>query len=555
MATIKFSETLQTLKEWVVSNNDNTLKKLHWSVDSLIFKNGTCYGFGWVFHEEKEIQDLKLMIKFANSETLVITAELGKLKDNIAADFPKYPLAMNSGYTFLGSYSQDEKQFIKLTLCGTFADNLAFEINITQYLSAKYVYVRQLTIFCKRGWYLFKTRQFASLYEKVKRYILGRPKSFLAEPEILCKKLTLNELESAVLVIDHDLGGGANHYRDRLVAEKIKEGFTIIIFSYHIPTLSYLLIIKNKRLNKRFSIPNCDFLFRLAEQIKYKEIIYNTAVSFDNPDEIPQLIIKLKNWFNPQLILLAHDFFMVCPSYFLLDDTGVFCGIPNINQCQNCLNKNQQSLINLIKSRDINEWRSSWGNVLELADEVRTFSNNTLTLFQKAYPLSDFSHAVVKPHTVDYLKFKAVYPSYTTTLRIGVVGQIGYHKGAKFIQALAQEIKVRNLNIEIIIIGSIEVQCEISVVRQTGIYQHNQLPTLIENSGVNIMLFSSICPETFSYVVQELIEMKLPIACFNFGAPAERLSNYAKGLILKEHEASLVLDELIAFHKHIYSLN
>jgi glycosyltransferase involved in cell wall biosynthesis len=173
-------------------------------------------------------------------------------------------------------------------------------------------------------------------------------------------------------------------------------------------------------------------------------------------------------------------------------------------------------------------------------------------LIQKAYPSLDTARAVVKPHAVKHLKHQIVQPTHTTSLRIGVVGQIGYHKGAKVVQELADEIKARKLDTQIVVIGTIEAQCEQSVVRQTGSYRHDNLPALIESSGVNIMLFPSIWPETFSYVVQELIELGLPVACYDLGAPAERLSDYKKGLILKEATASATLNDLILFHQRIY---
>ncbi len=46
--------------------------------------------------------------------------------------------------------------------------------------------------------------------------------------------------------------------------------------------------------------------------------------------------------------------------------------------------------------------------------------------------------------------------------------------------------------------------------------------------------------------------MDLPVASFNFGAPAERMISYPKGLILASMDAAHVLDELILFHSKIY---
>ena len=335
-------------------------------------------------------------------------------------------------------------------------------------------------------------------------------------------------------------------------AEKIDEGATVVIFSFNIATLTYVLMVRNKQRNERFAIPGYDFLLGLAELINVKEVIYNTGVTFIHPEKLPILIAELKSKYHPRLTLLVHDFFMVCPSHYLLDDMGEYCGIPDIGRCQSCLVKNQQDYSSLFQSRDIIQWRALWGNVIDLADEVRTFSNNSLGLLQKAYPTLDSARTVVKPHTIEYLEHRTIQPTYTASLRIGVVGRIGYHKGAKVVQELADEIKARKLDIQIVVIGIIEAQCDQSVVRQTGSYKHEDLSTLIESSGVNIMLFPSIWPETFSYVVQELIELNLPVACFDLGAPAERLFNYAKGLILEDTAASATLNNLIAFHQRIY---
>jgi glycosyltransferase involved in cell wall biosynthesis len=153
------------------------------------------------------------------------------------------------------------------------------------------------------------------------------------------------------------------------------------------------------------------------------------------------------------------------------------------------------------------------------------------------------------------MKHGPIHPSYTANLRIGVVGQIGHSKGAKIVQELAEEIRTRKLDIQIVVIGTIEVPCEPSVVRETGPYQHDKLPALIESSGVNIMLFPSIWPETFSYVVQELMELDLPVACYSLGAPAERISKFAKGRILEDMTASATLDNLISFFQRVYSSN
>ena len=57
----------------------------------------------------------------------------------------------------------------------------------------------------------------------------------------------------------------------------------------------------------------------------------------------------------------------------------------------------------------------------------------------------------------------------------------------------------------------------------TGTYRRDDLVDLIEANGINLFFFPSICPETFSYVTEEMIRLDVPIVAFDLGAPGERL--------------------------------
>jgi glycosyltransferase involved in cell wall biosynthesis len=561
-----------------IRRRTNILGKLHWEVDSLVVRDDTYFGSGWVFHEEKKIRELCLEVRFDDGEIQTIAANFGRPRDYLAALFPKFNVARFSEFTLLGSCIQERKMFSELFLRVKFEDGLVSELPIPRScirvfgnhdIATGRISRRQLAMsfnetlylmkrglyFIKRGSYLMKSFQFGSLLEKTRRRLSNRPASLLAKGDAVLTTLNASELSNIVLIIDHDMGGGANHYRERMVAEKVKEGITVLILSFQATTLSYVLMVRSNKRNERFVISGYDFLLEMAEVLEIKEIIYNDGVTFAHPEELLQSIIKLKNKYHLRLTLLVHDFFMVCPSPFLLDDAGKYCGIPDIGRCQKCLVNNKQDFSLLSQSRNIVQWRTLWGIVIDLADEVRTFSNGSLNLLQKAYPTLDTSRAVVKLHKVDYINYGPIQPSYIANLRIGVVGQIGYSKGAKIVQELADEIKARKLDVQIVVIGTIEVPCEPSVVRETGPYQHDKLTELIEGSGVNIMLFPSICPETFSYVVQELIELDLPVACYSLGAQAERISKYANGRILEDMTASATLDNLISFFQRVYLSN
>lgn len=540
------------------------MSEVFWSVDSLVIKDNTLFGFGWIFHARQEITAIRFRLSFAGVDecsTEYISAEVGKPREDVKHAFESHPLALNSGYVVYGAFPPGA-QIISIDLVFSLADGSILELavptsSVIQFGSeneseSSRLMLRQFYVFFKRGVHLIRTRKFSSLFDKVRRYLKGRPKSSLHKPADLAALLREGERNNVCLIVDHDLGGGANHYRELLVDSIIRDGRSVVIVTYHVATLSHVLILRNSRVNLRFSVPDKDFILEAVKKLSVADVIYNTAVSFAKPEEIPHLLINIKQTTSARLQVLVHDFFLACPSHFLIDHEGKYCHVPHVSVCSNCLTKNHQGFTTLFHERDMTKWRSIWGAMLSIADEIVTFSHNSSTLLMKAYPQIEKSRISVVPHKVTHMPGRIPKITNTDSLRIGVVGQIGFHKGSLFIQSLAREIGRRSADVKIVVIGAIEAVCDPLVVTQTGHYQHDELIGLIEKSGANVFLFPSICPETFSYVIQELMIMSLPVASFNLGAPAERLATYQKGLVLDSMDPVAVLDELISFHRKTY---
>jgi len=535
------------------------------SISQLFLKGNILFGSGWVFHARENIKTVGYRIHFAEQEESsgeLYEADSGKRREDVAKDFPDHlPRSLNSGYVILcGLPAGGQVRALSLEIqlsCGVVI-NVPIELSRLRRvgegsgINAKIQMLLQFGVLFSRGLNLIRVGQFSTLLEKVRRYLKGRPMYSSKSACWIAQKLEAYERGKVSLIIDHDLGGGANHYREQMVASKISAGGTVIIFSYHVVTLSCMLIVRSGRLNFRTAISDRNILFELVEHLTFEEILYNTAVSFPRPEEIPQLLISLKQMTAARLKVYAHDHLPICPSHVLLDHMGKYCNIPDVSICRECLSRNRQGFASLFVERDIEKWRVIWGQMLAAADEIVTFSNSTARLFKKAYPQIQDHQLSVVPHVVEHLDGQIPVIKQKSKLSIGVVGQVGFHKGAGFVQALAQEIKQRGVDVKISVIGAIEVSCEPSVVSQTGPYRYDELPGLIEASGANVMLFPSICPETFSYVVQELMDMQLPVASFNLGAPAERLTGYSKGLVLDVMDPAGVLEELIAFHRKLY---
>jgi glycosyltransferase involved in cell wall biosynthesis len=81
----------------------------------------------------------------------------------------------------------------------------------------------------------------------------------------------------------------------------------------------------------------------------------------------------------------------------------------------------------------------------------------------------------------------------------------------------------------------------------TGAYEHADLPRLVQEYKVDMALIPSIWPETFSYTTQECILMDIPVAVFDLGAPAERVRQYPKGLVIEKIDADSALDKILDY--------
>jgi len=533
---------------------------MYWSIDSLVIKNGAIFGFGWVFHKEDKITSLYIRVESKDTESFkLIPIEGGSAREDVAQHYAKSSNAGNSGFTVLGGL--DEQQEIKdiYLVCHLDGGGLveflippsSIRYNVLKPAVGALGY-RCYLAYLKKATQLVKSREYGDLYIKAKSFLDKRAKSKLKKGSDVSSLLRADERKNICLILDHDLGGGANQYRHRFVETAIQSGQTVLVVTFHITTLTYNLILINERLKLRFEIPDLGFVLEAVKYLSVNEIIYNTAVSFVKPNEIPLFLKQLKDRTSGRLIVLIHDFYTICPSHFLLDDKTEFCNIPELSKCSKCLPNNSNGFVSLFDNYSVESWRILWGGLLMNADEIVSFSKNSAELLMTAYPLLQANNIIIRPHKTHFLLSKVPQVEDIGVLRIGVVGNISNHKGALPVHSLAKEIKNRGLELKIVIIGSISTDCDPAVVSQTGTYSHDKLSRLVEEAKVNIMLFPSVCPETFSYVVQELVDMELPVACFNLGAPAERLATYTKGLILSSSEPSTILDELIAFHKKTY---
>ena len=353
--------------------------------------------------------------------------------------------------------------------------------------------------------------------------------------EILRKLLSIvasSKKEPMWIMFDHNLGGGANHYANEMIAKKVEAKENTLLIRYDFYRGDYLLSHKYKDYNFDFALKSLEEIDELLSRLNIKEIFLNSLVSYPNQKELLEYIDGLSD--KNRLTIPIHDFFVICPSYNLLDQNGKYCEVPNIDRCQKCIvnNNNEWRKSYTGDLVDIKTWRELWSNILDKASNIISFSNSSKEILLKAYPKVKDKIEVI-PHTIEPLeKMNVRKKNKNEPITIAILGSIQYAKGASVIKDLVKRIDEQNLNMKVVVIGDITEPISSSNFTYTGRYKKEDLPYLINRYKVDIFLIPSIWPETFSYTTQEIISMDMPLIVFNLGAPAERVKEYEKGYVL-----------------------
>lgn len=338
-----------------------------------------------------------------------------------------------------------------------------------------------------------------------------------------------------VVIFDHGLGGGANSYSNANKQKRTKEGKSVFRIFFDQSLHMFIVEVFALKGFAAFSCSSYKDLFLFLNTIDLHSIEVNNLVGWpDLSDLIPQIthLIKSKNAYSR---FLLHDFFSVCTSYTLINDLGNFCGVPSDeNICAKCIQSNKHSTTRTSPFT----WRENWRPLFNQCDEIISFSPSSRDHFLKAY--SDFAEKVVIiPHQpIGHLRKAKIVK--TTKNIVGVVGNLSYAKGASVLQSLIKWTDEEDIDCEFVILGEVDPAFGVDSnrIKHKSGYQRHELPDLLEKYNVNCCLVPSICPETFSYVTQELIMMNVPIVCFDLGGQADQVRQYKNGITIKGTEPS-----------------
>ena len=348
-----------------------------------------------------------------------------------------------------------------------------------------------------------------------------------------------------ILAICHELGGGAQKFLLGKKKEWLEADLVFVSVTYRIAEGTYMIQVGNHRSELEFDLQCWSKISELIEIFSIKKILVNELVTYLYLVDKLHEILEWKKKYHCEIIYYFHDYYALCPRFNLMNEEGRYCNMPDLSYCESCA---KPVLMGIGETGiSVTRWREEWKNFLKQAAQVIVFSENTKEIIGRVWgELSD--NILVQPHKVGYLrKVEIVDFKEDEILRIGVLGAINQHKGSEIIKEMCRLIEREEFPVKMILVGTGQELQETEVLSITGPYIREQLPGIIETQKINLIFIPSVWPETFSYTAQEAIEMGMPVAVFDLGAPAERVKKYSKGLIIEKIDAEYALRKILEF--------
>ena len=358
------------------------------STDSLLVREGRLFAYGWAFDASRPVRALALNVTLEDGQTLRLPVTSGKERPDVAAAFPAEPQARWSGWMAYAGWQRSSPRSIELI--GTLDDGQSFVVPVQASTREDAGAVPRL-----RTWLRQARRAFQAF--------AGHGEQALASEESVIGALG-RAREAAggaplCLVIDHAMGGGANHYREEWIRRRLLHAPLVLVLTFEVHGMSYGLELHTPA-GPPLRLPCTGTLAAaLAASALVGEVFFNDGVSFPRAAEIPRWLLAFANA-GASLTFAIHDYLAVCPSPFLLNDRDTFCGVPAMNECIRCMGCNANTFPAVQPPYDMPSWRRDWGTALAAAQTVLCFSDSSRRLLRRAYPALDTARIQVVPHEV-----------------------------------------------------------------------------------------------------------------------------------------------------------
>jgi glycosyltransferase involved in cell wall biosynthesis len=236
----------------------------------------------------------------------------------------------------------------------------------------------------------------------------------------------------------------------------------------------------------------------------------------------------------------VHDLNFACPTITFLERGRMYCGAQtDLARCRPCL-ASQPAFAGI----DIQDWRARHAALIARASFLIAPSRWAAQTFARYFPdrvptVIAHGHGEAEPRSAPP-RMGIVLPD-DDVPAVAVLGAIGPDKGARRLERLVELARVRDAHVRFVLIGYLDVQhapWQSDDARFTvhGRYAPGDLADLLAHYRVDLVLYPSAGPETFSYTLSEAWSAGRPVLVPPFGALAERVQGTGAGFVMTEQE-------------------
>ena len=168
--------------------------------------------------------------------------------------------------------------------------------------------------------------------------------------------------DGMVMIFDHDLGGGAQHYREDLMANLLAQDRPVCLVTNAANDLvgrSYRMAFRHRSCALDFKLDDLSELEGLSKLVPLGQVICSNLLSYSDLPAALRTLKTLASGSEAHLSLAIHDYFPLCPSHNLLNSDGRYCDLPDVSICARCLPINRYT--EAPEKAGIEHWRAAWG--------------------------------------------------------------------------------------------------------------------------------------------------------------------------------------------------
>lgn len=359
----------------------------------------------------------------------------------------------------------------------------------------------------------------------IQEYITRDPATALRRRLDIARLNRISNAPLSFLYVFHTWGGGTEkHCRD--MAKWLEEENVTVLTLQPLESNPARCRIRPITTTTDLDIPNLDFnvtedaaLNDALAALGTGHIHIQHLVGYD--ERYYALLPRVAERLGIAFDITVHDYFPFCPRIHLIGSSGKYCGEPDINSCNSCVNRNGAPP----GAVDVAEWRKSYAELFAKARKVFVPDSDVSTRMSRYFHGVTFT---VRPHPETWrTKPQRNSPPRDGKVRVALIGALFELKGAKILRALVEDARDRNLPLEFHLIGYYGVYdpsiVSFSNLFITGKYEESEVGRLIEESRATIALFPAVWPETFSYTLSLAYQHNLFPISFDLGAPANRI--------------------------------